>query len=161
MPNGAHGHVVDYRHVIHSLRRKPMALMIIDADHFKDVNDRFGHLAGDGVLKAVAACLQRALRGGDRLFRFGGEEFVVICEDIEPDVGAERAEALRRTVEAEIRRPDDVPVTVSIGVACGGCGAIERLMVEADLALYDAKRAGRNRVAFAPSSSAIDPAVAA
>ncbi|HSX73724.1 MAG TPA: GGDEF domain-containing protein, partial [Shinella sp.] len=96
---------------------KPMALMIIDADHFKDVNDGFGHLAGDGVLKDIAACLQRALRVGDRLFRFGGEEFVVICEDLSPAAGAERAEELRRTVEADIRRPDGMPMTVSIGVA--------------------------------------------
>jgi diguanylate cyclase (GGDEF)-like protein len=127
---------------------KPMALMIIDADHFKDVNDRFGHLAGDGVLKETAACLQRALRGGDRLFRFGGEEFVVICEDISPAVTAERAEALRRTVEAEIRRPDGVPVTVSIGVAnsLNDGVTLNALLSAADTRLYAAKHAGRNRI---------------
>jgi diguanylate cyclase (GGDEF)-like protein len=127
---------------------KPMALMIIDADHFKDVNDRFGHLAGDGVLRDTAACLQRALRGGDRIFRFGGEEFVVICEDIEPEVGAERAEELRRTVEAEIRRPDDVPVTVSIGIAnsYNDGTTLNALLSAADARLYAAKNAGRNRV---------------
>jgi diguanylate cyclase (GGDEF)-like protein len=127
---------------------KPMALMIIDADHFKDVNDRFGHLAGDGVLKETAACLQRALRGGDRLFRFGGEEFVVICEDISPAVTAERAEALRRTVEAEIWRPDGVPVTVSIGVAnsLNDGVTLNALLSAADTRLYAAKHAGRNRI---------------
>jgi diguanylate cyclase (GGDEF)-like protein len=127
---------------------KPMALMIIDADHFKDVNDRFGHLAGDGVLRDTAACLQRALRGGDRIFRFGGEEFVVICEDIEPEVGAERAEELRRTVEAEIRMPDDVPVTVSIGIAnsYNDGTTLNALLSAADARLYAAKNAGRNRV---------------
>ena len=127
---------------------KPMALMIIDADHFKDVNDRFGHLAGDGVLRDTAACLQRALRGSDRIFRFGGEEFVVICEDIEPEVGAERAEELRRTVEAEIRRPDDVPVTVSIGIAnsYNDGTTLNALLSAADARLYAAKNAGRNRV---------------
>ncbi|WP_313528357.1 GGDEF domain-containing protein [Shinella sp.] len=127
---------------------KPMALMIIDADHFKEVNDRFGHLAGDGVLKDTAACLQRALRTNDRLFRFGGEEFVVICEDIAPATGSERAEALRRTVEAEIRRPDGVPVTVSIGVANSYADGttLNALLSAADNRLYAAKNAGRNRV---------------
>ncbi len=127
---------------------KPLALMIIDADHFKDVNDRFGHLAGDGVLKDVAACLQRTLRGSDRVFRFGGEEFVVICEDIAPAVGTERAETLRRTVEAEIRRPDGAPMTVSIGVAnsYGDGTTLNALLSAADRRLYAAKDAGRNRV---------------
>ncbi len=127
---------------------KPMALMIIDADHFKDVNDRFGHLAGDGVLKDTAACLQRALRSSDRLFRFGGEEFVVICEDVAPATGAERAETLRRTVEAEIRRPDGVPVTVSIGVSNSYADGttLNALLSAADSRLYAAKNAGRNRV---------------
>lgn len=127
---------------------KPMALMIIDADHFKQVNDRFGHLAGDGVLKETAACLQRALRAGDRLFRFGGEEFVVICEDMPPAVGADRAEMLRRTVEAEIRRPDGVTVTVSIGVANSYSDGttLNALLSAADARLYAAKNAGRNRV---------------
>ncbi|MEW9615557.1 GGDEF domain-containing protein [Shinella sp. S4-D37] len=127
---------------------KPMALMIIDADHFKDVNDGFGHLAGDGVLKDTAACLQRTLRPGDRLFRFGGEEFVVICEDLSPPAGAERAERLRRTVEAEIRRPDGVPMTVSIGVANSYSDGttLNALLSAADARLYAAKDAGRNRV---------------
>ncbi|ANH03951.1 MULTISPECIES: GGDEF domain-containing protein [Shinella] len=127
---------------------KPLALMIIDADHFKDVNDRFGHLAGDGVLKETAASLQRALRASDRLFRFGGEEFVVICEDIAPAAGTERAEMLRRTVEAEIRRPDGVPMTVSIGVANSYSDGttLNALLSAADARLYAAKNAGRNRV---------------
>ena len=127
---------------------KPMALMIIDADHFKDVNDGFGHLAGDGVLKEIAACLQRALRVGDRLFRFGGEEFVVICEDLSPAAGAERAEGLRRTVEADIRRPDGMPMTVSIGVANSYSDGttLNALLSAADARLYAAKSAGRNQV---------------
>lgn len=127
---------------------KPMALMIIDADHFKEVNDRFGHLAGDGVLRDTASCLQRALRGGDGIFRFGGEEFVVICEDTGPEAGAERAEALRRSVETQIRRPDDAPVTVSIGIANSyhDGTTLNALLSTADSRLYVAKSAGRNRV---------------
>ena len=127
---------------------KPMALMIVDADHFKDVNDRFGHLAGDGVLKDIAASLQRALRTSDRLFRFGGEEFVVICEDMSVETGIERAEMLRRTVEAEIRWPDGVPVTVSIGVSNSyrDGTTLNALLSAADARLYAAKNAGRNRI---------------
>lgn len=127
---------------------KPMALMIIDADHFKEINDRFGHLAGDGVLRDTASCLQRALRGGDGIFRFGGEEFVVICEDTGPEAGAERAEALRRSVETQIRRPDDAPVTVSIGIANSyhDGTTLNALLSTADARLYAAKSAGRNRV---------------
>ncbi|MGD9476701.1 diguanylate cyclase [Shinella sp. G-2] len=130
---------------------KPLGLMIIDADHFKDVNDRFGHLAGDGVLKEAATCLQRALRGGDRLFRFGGEEFVVLCEDVAPAAGAERAEMLRQRVEAEIRRPDGMPVTVSIGVANSyhDGTTLNALLSAADARLYAAKNAGRNQVVSA------------
>jgi diguanylate cyclase (GGDEF)-like protein len=127
---------------------KPMALMIIDADHFKEINDRFGHLAGDGVLRDTASCLQRALRGGDGIFRFGGEEFVVICEDTGPEAGTERAEALRRSVETQIRRPDDAPVTVSIGIANSyhDGTTLNALLSTADARLYAAKSAGRNRV---------------
>ena len=127
---------------------KPMALMIIDADHFKDINDRFGHLAGDGVLKEIAVSLQRALRGDDRVFRFGGEEFVVICGDMSPESGAERAEALRQAIETEIRRPDGVAVTVSIGVANSYTDGttLNALLSSADARLYTAKNAGRNRV---------------
>ena len=127
---------------------KPLGLMIIDADHFKDVNDRFGHLAGDGVLRDTAACLQRVLRSGDRLFRFGGEEFVVICENIPPEAGADHAEMLRQAVEADIRRPDGAPVTVSIGVAnsYNDGTTLNALLSTADARLYAAKNAGRNRV---------------
>src|SRR5690606_41081015 len=105
-------------------------------------------LAGDGVLGDTASCLQRALRGGDGIFRFGGEEFVVICEDTGPEAGAERAEALRRSVETQIRRPDDAPVTVSIGIANSyhDGTTLNALLSTADARLYAAKSAGRNRV---------------
>jgi len=88
------------------------------------------------------------MRGNDKVFRFGGEEFVVLSEDITPDVGVDRAEALRRMVEKEIRRPDGLPVTVSIGVAnsYGDGTTLNALLSTADARLYAAKNAGRNRV---------------
>ena len=116
-----------------------------EAYELRDGEDRY---LGKGVLKAVAACLQRSLRGSDRLFRFGGEEFVVICEDVAPPAGVERAEMLRRTVETEIRRPDGEAVTVSIGVANSYVDGttLNALLSAADARLYAAKNAGRNRV---------------
>jgi diguanylate cyclase (GGDEF)-like protein len=127
---------------------KPLALMIIDVDRFKSVNDRFGHLAGDQVLKDIVACMDRVLRGSDRIFRFGGEEFVVICEDLSPTVAVERAETLRRTVEAEVRQPDGKPVTASIGLANSFADGttLNALISTADARLYAAKNGGRNRV---------------
>ena len=127
---------------------KPLALMIVDVDHLKSVNDRFGHLAGDGVLKDIAGCLTRVLRGGDRVFRFGGEEFVAICEDLSPKGAAEYAEALRAAVERDIALPDGRPVTVSIGVAnsFGDGTTLNALLSTADARLYAAKDGGRNRM---------------
>jgi len=127
---------------------KPLALMIIDVDRFKSVNDRFGHLAGDQVLKDIVACMGRVMRGSDRIFRFGGEEFVVICEDLSPAVARERAETLRRAVEAEVRQPDGRPVTASIGLANSFADGttLNALISTADARLYAAKNAGRNRV---------------
>jgi diguanylate cyclase (GGDEF)-like protein len=127
---------------------RPISLMIIDADHFKAVNDRFGHLAGDRVLKETAACLQRSMRIADRVYRFGGEEFVVMCEDLTPEAAMERAEMIRQTVESQIARPDGEPVTVSIGVATTQRDGttLNALLSAADKRLYSAKREGRNRV---------------
>lgn len=127
---------------------RPMALMIVDVDRFKSVNDRFGHLAGDRVLQEVVACMGRVLRAGDRIFRFGGEEFVVICEDLSGKVAVERAETLRRAVESEVVRPDGAPVTVSIGLAnsFGDGTTLNALISAADARLYAAKNAGRNRI---------------
>ncbi|MFC3072643.1 GGDEF domain-containing protein [Shinella pollutisoli] len=127
---------------------KPMALMIIDVDRFKSVNDRFGHLAGDQVLKDIVGCTGRVLGADDRIFRFGGEEFVVICEDLSPAAARERAEALRKAVEDEVRQPDGRPVTVSIGLANSFADGttLNALISTADARLYAAKNAGRNRV---------------
>ena len=132
---------------------EPFSLLLIDVDHFKSVNDTYGHGVGDEVLKAVARALARQIRRDDVVARFGGEEFLVLLRGLEPALAASVAERFRRSVEALLFEAGRAPerVTVSIGVAvCDGQGAprprSEELLRLADDALYEAKRTGRNRV---------------
>ena len=137
---------------------KKAALVTIDIDHFKQVNDTYGHLTGDACLIAVAARLKNKIRQTDTLARTGGEEFTGIMGGLSSPADAERvATTLLRIFEAPIQLPDgDLPVTISIGVALFPDDAedAETLRRMSDEALYHAKRAGRNRVAFASESNA-------
>ena len=133
-------------------RRKPLALLMLDIDHFKIVNDTHGHLFGDKVLKAVAEALINSLRSVDMIARIGGEEFVVVMPDTTEEFGEAVAERLRRRV-SETSVPigetgDPVSVNISIGLTMrtGGDKTVEDLMKRADKALYGAKNTGRNRV---------------
>ncbi|MDB5526015.1 MAG: hypothetical protein JWM58_3778 [Rhizobium sp.] len=129
-------------------RGRQFSVMVIDADHFKEVNDRFGHLEGDEVLKKIAATLQRCLRSGDRLFRFGGEEFIVLANAAGHAEAVAMAERIRQNVADGVRAGSVAPVSISIGVATGpdqGQSLIE-LISAADKCLYQAKADGRNRV---------------
>ncbi|GAA4114640.1 diguanylate cyclase [Aminobacter aganoensis] len=132
---------------------KPVSLLMIDIDHFKNINDQHGHVTGDNVLKDVARSLGGSLRSGDRLFRYGGEEFVAICHDLDRADAATLAERLRANVEATTFVEAGVRATVSIGVttADGGPVSTERMIRDADARLYSAKRQGRNRVESAPA----------
>ena len=127
--------------------------MMIDLDKFKSINDRFGHDAGDGVLREFSRRLQENIRGVDLVARFGGEEFFVAMPDIDHAAAAQAAERIRRAVE---NMPFPVPggaidVTVSVGVAIAGSADTdaEAIIKRADCALYAAKDTGRNRVSFA------------
>jgi len=128
----------------------PLALLMLDVDHFKEVNDRHGHIAGDHVLATIAQIVRAALRTEDLFARYGGEEFCVLCRDTTPDKAALLAERLRSKVETHSfehsRR--QIRVTISIGVAAWTeeGDTPTQLMADADAALYEAKRAGRNRV---------------
>lgn len=129
-------------------RGRQFSLMVIDADHFKDVNDRFGHLEGDEVLKNIAATLRRCMRSGDQLFRFGGEEFIVLANAADHAEAMTMAERIRQNVAGSVRAGGLAPVSISIGVATGpgqGQSLIE-LISAADKCLYQAKADGRNRV---------------
>jgi diguanylate cyclase (GGDEF)-like protein len=123
-------------------------VLIIDADHFKDVNDGFGHLQGDEVLKAIASRLGTTLRSSDRIFRFGGEEFVAVCPGTSHEEGLLLAERLRWTIVTSVKTPDDASVSVSIGVATADEDGVSftTVLSAADSRLYDAKKSGRNCV---------------
>jgi diguanylate cyclase (GGDEF)-like protein len=123
-------------------------VLLLDADHFKEVNDRFGHLHGDDVLRAIAGQLAAALRPTDRLFRFGGEEFVVLSARTNHAEGLLLAEHLRWQVATAVRNPEGDPITVSIGVATMSTDAasFNGLLAVADDRLYQAKKSGRNCV---------------
>lgn len=132
-------------------RGRPLSMMILDIDHFKSVNDTYGHDAGDKVLKNFAERVRKVIRNADLLCRLGGEEFVVVM----PGTGIEIAERVAERVRVAIERDrfqiaDDgrsIPVTVSIGIADRGADvAPEVLFRRADRALYKSKTGGRNRV---------------
>jgi diguanylate cyclase (GGDEF)-like protein len=139
----------------------PLSLLMIDLDHFKLVNDRYGHVVGDGVLRGVALTLRRNVRKIDLVARYGGEEFVVLLPRVNKPEAMEVAEKLRRAVAAAaLPGPEGggpLVVTISVGVATLGTDAdeIPGLIEKADAALYEAKRLGRDRVATgAPATRA-------
>lgn len=141
------------RAVISAARRhdRSVGVLIVDIDHFKNVNDEHGHLAGDAVLREVAARLQQAMRTEDALGRWGGEEFLAVLTDTPPEGVRVMAERLRQVVAAAPFTLDDgsqIRVTVSVGHTNGREDA-EVLVHRADDALYVAKAEGRNRVASA------------
>lgn len=123
----------------------PLALMIIDVDHFKSINDTFGHQAGDDVLKMMGLLLASNFRNTDLVARYGGEEFAVILINADQTAATEVAERLRVRIEAEQWPHRDVKV--SIGIASWGPGADSpsALIGQADKALYFSKKSGRNR----------------
>lgn len=138
--------------------REPLAVLLVDIDHFKGVNDRFGHLTGDEVLRAVANGLTHGLRPGDFVGRFGGEEFVVLLAASDLEQARHAAERIRShvaelSVDASNRR-EAVQVTISIGVAAfrESGHSVHELLDAADIALYAAKHAGRNCVRVAEGS---------
>lgn len=134
-------------------QRRPLAALMIDADHFKAINDRYGHDVGDAVLVALADTLRRQARPGDLLARLGGEEFALIMTGSDDAGAATIAERIRRAVEAAPvpTRAGRLRLTVSIGVAALGptMTTLEQLLQGADQALYRAKRDGRNLVRIA------------
>lgn len=135
-------------------RDTTLGVLMVDLDHFKKVNDVYGHLAGDAVLKAVAATISGQIRGYDSVGRFGGEEFVVLLPGVSESEAVAAAERIRVAVTTvEVTEESDLigGLSVSIGVALypGAGNAIEKLISAADAALYRAKNGGRNQVVTA------------
>jgi diguanylate cyclase (GGDEF)-like protein len=131
---------------------KALALLFIDIDHFKEINDTYGHQAGDQVLTGVAREITATIRSEDVLARYGGEEFAIICREIEPEGARILGERLRRAIAGKRFEHDgrQIPVTVSVG--CAVRRTVDdphALVAAADAAMCDAKRAGRNQVVVA------------
>lgn len=150
---------------IHSLvrtarLRQPVALMLIDLDHFKRINDTHGHLVGDQVLAAVADCLRTDLREYDAVGRFGGEEFVVFLDNADLYAAVAAANRLRASI-GEVAIDGTARVTASIGIAhsAKSAASLEALLERADAALYEAKSGGRDQVrAVSASGEVAQPA---
>ena len=146
--------------LVESGQGRQLSVLMVDVDHFKSVNDRFGHPSGDRALRLIADSLRVNTRVFDSVARYGGEEFVVVMPGTGPEEAAAAAERLRSAVEAvEFLTLDNVRalLTVSIGIACSPNAAVspEALLQAADAALYEAKRNGRNRVEMAEMTPAI------
>ena len=131
---------------------RPYAIALFDIDHFKVYNDHYGHLAGDETLRKVALCFNDAVRAGESVYRYGGEEFLLLLPDCTEAAAATAAERIRRAVTGAAIPCPTAPsvVTLSGGVACWtpGCAvsSVAVLIQQADDALFQAKSAGRNRV---------------
>lgn len=130
---------------------QPVALIMIDVDGFKSFNDKFGHIAGDRALSAVANILQNQFRPRDLLVRFGGDEFAILLPAVHLQDAMSIADRVRKAVSGDTDSSEDsliqVPVKVSMGVAeMGSDGSFESLLKDADAALYRAKHAGRNTI---------------
>jgi diguanylate cyclase (GGDEF)-like protein len=130
---------------------RDLSLLMLDIDHFKNINDTYGHLTGDYVLRGLASILQKRLRPNDKLGRYGGEEFCAILPETSLSSAATFAEELRALVEAHAFVTEDKQIRVTVSV---GAGTLREGMKSADLyqcadeMLYQAKRAGRNQVCF-------------
>jgi diguanylate cyclase (GGDEF)-like protein len=131
-------------------------ILLLDLDHFKQVNDTYGHLTGDIVLKEVAQRISQAVRSYDLVARYGGEEFLIVLPGCDKDQIQESAERIRSAIASApvIVYSSEIPVTVSIGatVAIGGATTETDILTAADVALYQAKNSGRNRAVLQPVS---------
>jgi diguanylate cyclase (GGDEF)-like protein len=140
----------------------PAGILLLDLDHFKQINDQYGHLAGDSVLREAARRMKGRLRAYDSVGRYGGEEFLVVLPGCDQTAAAHQAERLRQAISEKLFDvPEgEIPVTISIGATStsrDGGGEIDSLLRAADAALYRAKEGGRNRVECAPHVPACEP----
>jgi len=140
---------------------QPLSCVMLDLDRFADINDAYGHLAGDATLKRVAAILSRNCRRTDLVCRYGGDEFLIICPHTDIQHAAQLAERLRRALleSGAVGDGQALPVSASFGVASfSKDSSVTDLVSQADHALYHAKRKGGNRVCLYPEEEAMEQA---
>ncbi|MGE8177878.1 GGDEF domain-containing protein [Pseudomonas fluorescens] len=131
---------------------QPLSLLMLDIDHFKQINDNYGHSAGDDVLKAVATSIKDQLRNVDMVFRFGGEEFLILLSNTSREAAAMIGERLRHAAQAGEYSADGTLIGLTVSLGCSTLlpgESADSLLRRADSALYVAKREGRNRLAMA------------
>lgn len=126
----------------------PVAVIMVDVDHFKRINDENGHHVGDNALRDIADVMRREVRTGDVVYRYGGEEFCVLLAKTNTTEAGQVAERIRCAVSRMLLAVDE-PLTVSIGVALGKGEHVAQTMLRADQALFKSKEAGRDRVTLA------------
>jgi diguanylate cyclase (GGDEF)-like protein len=156
---GLANHRQFYNHLTREVRRaqrydRPLALLMLDLDHFKEFNDRFGHLAGDQALREVSEVLRQNARAVDMLARYGGEEFAIILPETELSRAALHAERVRAAVAAfpflgVTGGPGSLTVSIGVAAITGEMRKSQDLVHDADQALYRAKTGGRNRIELA------------
>jgi diguanylate cyclase (GGDEF)-like protein len=132
---------------------RPVCIAIFDLDHFKEINDTYGHLAGDRVIRTAVKLITQYSRQRDLVGRYGGEEFVLCLPESSAQDALETAERVRQAFVANLvtYKGQSIAVTISAGIACRRAGeSIEQLLSRADRALYEAKHQGRNRSTAAP-----------
>ena len=140
------------REIVRAVRHhRPLALALLDVDHFKAINDRLGHLAGDMALRQLAACAGSIIRKDELLARYGGEEFAIVLPELDPAAARTVCERIRQTIEDHtfVVQKTSFPLRVSIGVAVmpgDRTAGVNELVRRADAMLYQAKQLGRNRI---------------
>jgi diguanylate cyclase (GGDEF)-like protein len=145
---------------------RPLSILMLDVDQFKQFNDTWGHSAGDEALKSVAAAIKQSVRQGEIVARYGGDEFVVLFPETRPDIAVSRGDKIRLRIPPIVAggrgREQTVPVTISVGVASLPADGIDGFEVlnQADMRLYEAKHAGRNAV-VGPAAADEPPAAQA
>ncbi len=151
---GAWTEAAELEHKRFQRNNRVYSILMIDLDHFKDLNDSLGHRAGDQCLQAVSRSLQESSRATDHVGRYGGEEFVILAPETSTEGALKFAESIRQSIwDLNLPHPKSPiaeRVTLSIGVASAPSAKWESVLYRADLALYSAKRGGRNRVATEP-----------
>ena len=140
----------------------PLSIILADIDFFKRINDTYGHLAGDAVLRETAQCMKSVVRPYDGIGRYGGEEFLFVLPSCDTDGAVTLAERLRESIEssAMVLAEGIIPITLSLGVSTNDLSQdMETLIGAADTALYRAKNNGRNRVELADHADTTEGSV--